>query len=202
MAAINSRTSALRRGRPSRRCDLHVRYSRQPLRCQAITVSGRTILRWRAHPLGHKRRSQTKRSDPHCAESALAWCAGAPQAGGAERGSREQALGASATRLREREAPTQGSPPPPRQDISPPGREVRHPYPPRSRGLSDRLLPSYRVRTDPNSQGSNSSEASDSSSKIVSLRPDGARNEIWLGLFNTVRNSVLLPREVWVQSGR
>ena len=38
-----------------------------------------------------------------------------------------------------------------------------------------------RVRTDPNSQGSNSSDDSDSNSKIVALRPDGARNEIWLG---------------------
>ena len=42
--AISSRTSGLRRSRPSRLRDLQLQYRRQPLRCQPITVSGCTIL--------------------------------------------------------------------------------------------------------------------------------------------------------------
>ena len=45
MVAMRSRTSALRRGRPSRVRDFHVQYSLQPLRCQRSTVSGSTM--WR-----------------------------------------------------------------------------------------------------------------------------------------------------------
>jgi hypothetical protein len=40
IAAIGPRTSALSRGRPSRGRDLHRQTSRQPCRCQRITVSG------------------------------------------------------------------------------------------------------------------------------------------------------------------
>ncbi len=41
--AISSRTSELRRGRPSRLRDLQLEYTRQPFRFQPMTVSGCTI---------------------------------------------------------------------------------------------------------------------------------------------------------------
>jgi hypothetical protein len=43
MCAMRSRTSALRRGRPSRVRDFQVQYRRQPLRCHLSTVSGFTM---------------------------------------------------------------------------------------------------------------------------------------------------------------
>src|SRR6202158_3216243 len=61
MFRIKSRISAGTFGLPGRRRDFRVQYQAKALRCQAITVSGRTMCRLRRQP-GHHRESKTHKS--------------------------------------------------------------------------------------------------------------------------------------------
>src|ERR1700677_4679330 len=58
---IKSRISAATFGLPGRRHDFRVQYHANARRCQAITVSGRTMCRLRRQP-GHHRESKTHKS--------------------------------------------------------------------------------------------------------------------------------------------
>ena len=61
MFRIKPRISAGTFGLPGRRRDFRVQYQAKALRCQAITVSGRTMCRLRRQP-GHHRDSKTHKS--------------------------------------------------------------------------------------------------------------------------------------------
>jgi hypothetical protein len=61
MFRIKSRISAGAFGLPARRRDFRVQYQAKALRCQAITVLGRTMCRLRRQP-GHHRESKTHKS--------------------------------------------------------------------------------------------------------------------------------------------
>src|ERR1700728_2862090 len=61
MFRIKPRISAGGFGLPGRRRDFRVQYQAKALRCQAITVSGRTMCRLRRQP-GHHRDSKTHKS--------------------------------------------------------------------------------------------------------------------------------------------
>src|ERR1035441_3850650 len=61
MSRINWRISAAMFGLPGRRRDFRVQYQAKALRCQAITVSGRTMCKLRRQP-GHHRDSKTHKS--------------------------------------------------------------------------------------------------------------------------------------------
>ena len=58
MFQIKLRISAPTFGLPGRRCDFRVQYHANALRCEAITVSGRTMYKLRRQP-GHHRESKT-----------------------------------------------------------------------------------------------------------------------------------------------
>src|ERR1700728_1220296 len=61
MSRIKLRISAATFGLPARRRDFRVQYQAKALRCQAMTVSGRTICRLRRQP-GHHRDNKTHNS--------------------------------------------------------------------------------------------------------------------------------------------
>src|ERR1700688_2820875 len=61
MFRIKSRISAATFGLPGRRRDFRVQYHAKALRCQAITVSGRTMCRLWRQP-GHHRDNKTHKS--------------------------------------------------------------------------------------------------------------------------------------------
>jgi hypothetical protein len=61
MSRIKRRMSAATFGLPGRRRDFRVQYQAKALRCQAITVSGRTMCKLWRQP-GHLRDSKTQKS--------------------------------------------------------------------------------------------------------------------------------------------
>ena len=61
MFRIKWRISAATFGLPGRRRDFSVHYHANALRCQAITVSGRTMCKLRCQP-GHHRESKTHKN--------------------------------------------------------------------------------------------------------------------------------------------
>jgi hypothetical protein len=76
MFRIKSRISVATFGRPGCRRDFRVQYHANALRCQTITVSGRTMCKLRRQ-LGHHRESKThkNRSEPwrHKRRGAFFW---------------------------------------------------------------------------------------------------------------------------------